>query len=338
MENAKKTMDYACFDAHRGWGGEALEAPRLRLRALRSEDATALVALGGDPDVARHTTRVPHPFTMEDAHRFIERSASRRGGGVVGTEEGYVFAMEKRIDDTLIGLFEIDLEKDGHSAILGYWLGKPYWGHGFATEALKRAVSFAFANLGLERLRAGIHPDNPVSGRVLEKARFSFEGVDPHFPGHDGFFEVPAYRLKRETWQDREAAKPRVLVAAVALIDGDGRVLLSSRPEGKDMAGLWEFPGGKVEETETPEAALVRELREELGIDISQSCLTPLTFASHNYDDFHLLMPLYVCRTWKGVLHPQEGQKLQWVRPVRLADHPMPPADIPLVALLRDFL
>ena len=134
------------------------------------------------------------------------------------------------------------------------------------------------------------------------------------------------------------AVLPVVLVVAVALVDVDGRVLIAQRPEGKAMAGLWEFPGGKVNEGETPEAALIRELQEEIGIDVTENCLAPLTFASHAYETFHLLMPLYVCRIWKGRLEPSEGQALAWVKPARLADYPMPPADVPLVALLRDLL
>jgi 8-oxo-dGTP diphosphatase len=133
-------------------------------------------------------------------------------------------------------------------------------------------------------------------------------------------------------------AVPLVLVAAVVLVDPDGRVLLAQRPEGKAMAGLWEFPGGKVDPGETPEAALIRELAEELGIDVAASCLAPFTFASHAYADFHLLMPLYVCRKWAGIPVAREGQHLRWVRPARLADYPMPPADKPLLALLRDLL
>ncbi|HEY1433184.1 MAG TPA: 8-oxo-dGTP diphosphatase MutT [Stellaceae bacterium] len=132
---------------------------------------------------------------------------------------------------------------------------------------------------------------------------------------------------------------PRVvLVSAVALVDADGRVLLAQRPAGKVMAGLWEFPGGKVNPGETPEAALIRELAEELGIDVAASCLAPFTFASHTYPDFHLLMPLYVCRKWSGIPTAREGQHLTWVRPARLGDYPMPPADAPLVAMLRDLL
>lgn len=129
-----------------------------------------------------------------------------------------------------------------------------------------------------------------------------------------------------------------VLVSAVALIDPDGRVLLAQRPPGKSMAGLWEFPGGKVEPDETPEAALIRELQEELGINTWKSCLAPLTFASHAYETFHLLMPLFACRRWEGIASPREGQTLAWVKPERLRDYPMPPADLPLIPILRDWL
>jgi 8-oxo-dGTP diphosphatase len=129
-----------------------------------------------------------------------------------------------------------------------------------------------------------------------------------------------------------------VLVAACALIDADGRVLLAERPAGKPMAGLWEFPGGKVETGERPEQTLIRELNEELGITVSEPCLAPLTFASHSYPDFHLLMPLYICRRWEGIVSPREGQRLTWVRPNRLRNYQMPPADEPLVAHLMALL
>ncbi|MEI4471955.1 (deoxy)nucleoside triphosphate pyrophosphohydrolase [Frigidibacter sp. MR17.24] len=129
-----------------------------------------------------------------------------------------------------------------------------------------------------------------------------------------------------------------VLVSAVALVDVEGRVLLAQRPPGKSLAGLWEFPGGKIEPGERPEEALIRELHEELGIDTWASCLAPLTFASHAYDDFHLLMPLFACRKWNGIPTPREGQTLAWVRARDLADYPMPPADIPLIPILRDWL
>ena len=131
---------------------------------------------------------------------------------------------------------------------------------------------------------------------------------------------------------------PIILVVAVALVDVDGRVLIAQRPEGKSMAGLWEFPGGKVKPGETPEHALIRELQEEIGIDVTENCLAPFTFASHRYDDLHLLMPLYVCRVWDGAVVAREGQTLKWVRALDLKNYPMPPADIPLIAMLRDLL
>jgi 8-oxo-dGTP diphosphatase len=133
-------------------------------------------------------------------------------------------------------------------------------------------------------------------------------------------------------------SQPIILVAAAALVDRDNRVLISRRPPGKPMAGLWEFPGGKVDAGETPERALVRELKEELGIEVCDTCLAPFTFASHSYERFHLLMPLYLCRNWEGEMTPREGQEIKWVRASRLKDYPMPPADLPLIPMLRDLL
>ncbi|UTW59484.1 (deoxy)nucleoside triphosphate pyrophosphohydrolase [Kordiimonas sp. SCSIO 12603] len=134
-----------------------------------------------------------------------------------------------------------------------------------------------------------------------------------------------------------DADLPTVLVSAIALIDPEGRILIAQRPEGKSMAGLWEFPGGKVEEGEIPEAALIRECKEELDIDITAACLAPFAFASHTYEKFHLLMPLFVCRKWEGLVRPMEGQQTKWVKIRDLKDYPMPPADLPLLAMLRDF-
>lgn len=136
------------------------------------------------------------------------------------------------------------------------------------------------------------------------------------------------------TQQDR----PILLVAACALLDSDGRILLAQRPEGKSLAGLWEFPGGKVEKGETPEETLVRELQEEIGIVTKVACLAPLTFASHTYDHFHLLMPLYVCRRYEGIARGCEGQAIKWVKPMDLRSYPMPPADEPLIPFLQDLL
>jgi 8-oxo-dGTP diphosphatase len=137
---------------------------------------------------------------------------------------------------------------------------------------------------------------------------------------------------------EKPAAKPMLLVAAAALVDADGRVLICQRPEGKQLAGLWEFPGGKVEPGETPEACLIRELEEELGIQVTHACLAPFVFASHEYESFHLLMPLYLVRRWTGQVMAHEHKALAWVKPSKLGDYSMPPADAPLVAWLRDLI
>ena len=174
-----------------------------------------------------------------------------------------------------------------------------------------------------------IAPDSDAGGQDRPEYR-AVDGVQQEAPG-------PVGRAGRD-----HAASRLLLVSAVALVDADGRVLLAQRPPGKSMAGLWEFPGGKVEPGETPEAALIRELHEELGIDTHASCLAPLTFASHAYGPehggFHLLMPLFACRRWQGTSRAREGQQLAWVHARDLRSYPMPPADLPLVPILRDWL
>lgn len=322
-----------CMSAGVGWKGQALEAPNVRLRRIGESDIPALIALAGDEDVAKTTAHLPHPFGEEEAQAFLDRA---RTGEASGDE--LIFAVERRVQPGLIGCAGIVFGTAGVS--IGYWFGKPHWGRGYATEAVQALVRLLFANFGSAAVAADVMGDNPASGRVLEKAGFVREGtgVGGACQGRCAGKDIVAYRLTQEAWRAREAAKPTVLVAACALIDVDGRVLIAQRPEGKSLAGLWEFPGGKVNLGETPEAALVRELHEELGIDLTESCLAPLTFASHAYESFHLLMPLYVCRTWKGTVRGREGQALKWVRPMRLGDEALPPADIPLVPLLRDFL
>ena len=308
-----------------------LEAPRLRLRRLTEDDVLALVREADNWNIARYTALIPHPYTASDAAKFIDGALVDRNGNT-----RHVFALETRIGGHLIGCIEVNMGEGGDT--FGYWIGENHWGQGYATEAALAMSRFAFQSAGKRELCAAVHPDNLGSARVLEKAGFVYDRVDTSLPGRCSDVEARIFVLKAEDWFEREAAKPKLLVSAVALVDADGRVLVAKRPEGKPLAGLWEFPGGKVHDDETPEAALVRELQEELGIDISQSCLAPLTFASHAYEHFHLIMPLYVCRTWAGQVTPCEGQELQWLKPNRLNTVPMPPADIPLVAMLMDVL
>jgi 8-oxo-dGTP diphosphatase len=235
---------------------------------------------------------------------------------------------------------------------LGYWVGRRFWRHGVASEAAGRLARWALANLDLDRIEATVATDNAGSITVLRRiglrhvgqGREKFLARNEERPilrfeaTRDDLFGPPGAAAQDGAGAEAPAAKPLLLVAACALIDIEGRILLARRPEGKSMAGLWEFPGGKLDPGETPEAALIRELKEELGIDVAANCLAPFAFASHPYARFHLLMPLYLCRRWGGTLRAREGQTLAWVMPDRLADYPMPEADRPLVPLLRDFL
>lgn len=315
------------------WAGHPLLTARLRLRPLAAADAEALAALLDDWEVVRLTAAIPHPYTVEDAKAFITQQELRRIEG-----KGVALAMERTTDRVLIGVIGFGIERNGEPE-LGYWLGKAFWGQEYAAEALRRLVRHLFDTLDVHRVWASFHPDNAASKRVLEKVGLNYYGVDTcAMPARGQSVIAPVFALKKGEWQMLRATRPMLLVAAAALVDHDGRVLMASRPTGKDMAGLWEFPGGKVHDGETPEIALVRELEEELGIDVTESCLAPVAFASHDYDTFHLLMPLYVVRVWKGNPSAREGQELRWVRAPRLADLPMPPADIPLVAQLREWV
>ncbi|HTH17270.1 MAG TPA: bifunctional GNAT family N-acetyltransferase/(deoxy)nucleoside triphosphate pyrophosphohydrolase [Magnetospirillum sp.] len=325
--------EQGCWSKASAWRGHPLLSARLRLRPLKAGDAPRLAELLDDWDVVRYTAAIPHPYTVEDAVSFVATTQARSHDG-----KGVALAMERTLDGAVIGIVGFGLETDG-TPELGWWVGRAYWGQGYATEAARRLLRHLFADLGYASAWAAVHPDNAASRAVMGKlgmylAKHQLIGQ----PARGESVVMPVYRIDTADWARAHAERPTLLVAAAALIDVDGRVLMASRPAGKMMSGLWEFPGGKVHAGETPEAALVRELAEELGIDVGESCLAPLAFASHDYDTFHLLMPLYAVRQWKGTVTPLEGQGLKWVRAERLGDLPMPPADIPLVALLRDWL
>jgi 8-oxo-dGTP diphosphatase len=323
-----------------------LRTARLTLRPLRREDAAALHRLVNDWEVAKTLARVPFPYPRDLADDWIASTWTQMAEGrawhlaITGEENGA---------EMLIGC--VGLTREGEEAELGYWVGRRFWGHGVGTEAAGRLARWGLANLDIRRLKASALLDNARSQAVLRRIGFrdAGEGVQ-EFLSRGGKMPVRLFGARREdlpadpvpeaapAGPEPAAGLPILLVAAVALVDVDGRVLIARRPEGKPLAGLWEFPGGKVHPGESPEAALIRELKEELDIDVAESCLAPFTFASHAYEKFHLMMPLYLCRRWQGVVRGREGQKLAWVRAGKLDGYPMPPADKPLVAMLRDFL
>ena len=288
-------------------------------------------------------SRLPYPYPRALTDEWIASTIAQRLDGrayhlaITGQEDGA---------EMVIGCVGLRLDLAPRTGSLGYWVGQRFWGHGVAREAAGRVVSWALANLPIERVVAQVSLDNPASAAVLRHLGFRETGrATQHFLARDAEEAVAVFEATRddvfgpvETELADATSKPLLLVAACALVDSDTRVLLARRPEGKKMAGLWEFPGGKLHPGETPEAALIRELREELGIDVTEACLAPFAFASHAYERFHLLMPLYLCRRWQGFVQPLEGQALAWVRPGKLGDYEMPAADRPLVPLLRDFL
>jgi 8-oxo-dGTP diphosphatase len=328
-----------------------LSTERLTLRPFRADDAPSLHRLINDWQVCRDLAAVPFPYARAEADSFIAEAAQ---GLAAGRSFHLAITGHEADAEILVGGISMHVDPQERVAEIGYWVGRRFWGRGVASEAVRRLAGWALANLDLDRLMADAATDNAASHAVLRRVGFRHVGEGTElFVARGGEHRVLRFELTRDdlfgvpgpTAEPEPApvpagkpAKPLLLVAACALIDGDGRVLLARRPEGKKMAGLWEFPGGKLDPGETPEAALKRELREELGIDVSRACLAPFAFASHAYDTFHLLMPLFLCRRWKGRVEAREGQTLAWVRPDKLAEYPMPAADRPLVPLLRDFL
>lgn len=317
------------------------------LRPLVQDDAAPFHRLINDWEICRRLPEAPFPYPQEQAQAWVAASVADRAAG-----RAYEFALLDR-SGTMIGSAGLRLDPSGSRASLGYWIGRRFWGRRHGGAAVAQLLSWGFDELPIQTITATVAADNAASLAVLERAGFTQTGK-----GHAKFIGQPGANLPvRHFAITREAhalrgltspepgspiapgsAKPLVLVAACALVDPRGRVLLARRPPGKKLAGLWEFPGGKLAPGETPEAALVRELKEELGIVLREADVAPFAFASHAYEQFHLLMPLYLSRRWRGTPEPLEGQALAWVAPSRLDEYPMPPADRPLLPLLRDFL
>jgi 8-oxo-dGTP diphosphatase len=314
-----------------------LRTKRILLRPLQAEDAPAFHRLINDWDICRKLPDAPFPYPVKLAGEWIAAAAADRQAG-----KAQQFALVEAASGVLIGCAGLRLARDGKSADLGYWLGRKYWRQGFGLEVATRLTSWGLAEMRISRVTATVAEDNEASLAVLRRAGFTEtgKGTKAFLCRAEAKLPVRHLAATREMPKSEEtvAATPVVLAAACALIDGEGRILLARRPEGKKLAGLWEFPGGKIDAGETPEAALIRELKEELGIGVEAKNLAPFVFASHAYEGFHLLMPLYLCRRWQGKPQPREGQALAWVAPDRLVEYPMPAADRPLIPMLRDFL
>ena len=306
---------------------------RLRLRPLSSGDAPELVALLDDWQMVRYTSNIPFPYDLNAARSFIVDTRRL-------CEEGkaLVYAVEDRLTGYLAACVGATFDEQG--AEIGYWVGRAFWGRGYASEALGRLITLLFRDHGVDAVRAEILPENVLSRRVAQQQGLSLKGrrraIMPARGESTAVFDILS--LDKAGWLVRRKQRPHLLVSAAALIDETSNILIARRPEGKSMAGFWEFPGGKVDPGETPEGALARELFEELGIDAKPSELIPFTFSSYDYDSFHLTMPLFVCRSWSGTANPKEGQQLAWVSLDSISNYLMPPADLPLTARLKAWL
>jgi len=301
---------------------------RLILRMFEEGDTKELARLANDIRVAEMVSRIPHPYTIDDAEKWIGfcRDEIKEGRNVR-------LAIIRRKDQAFLG--SVGLEEE-----LGYWLGYEHWGLGYMKEAVKACLHFAFVTLKVNEIIGSAKVTNVASRRIFEGFHFRETGkTEATSVAFEGTKPAVTYALScQEFLANYNSVNPIVWVVAAALVNEEGKLLLADRPPGKKLEGVWELPGGKLEPGETPEHAIIRELKEELHIHVSMEDLEPLTFASYGYDTFHLIMPIYLCRKWDGVPHGAEGQKLAWVQYEDLENYPLPPADIMLTHRIADML
>lgn len=307
-----------------------LTTERLTLRPLKAEDALGLATLANDHRVAEKFARIPHPYRLEDAKSFIQWAQEK-----MHTGKSVILAVIRRFDETFLGIVSLEEE-------LGYWIGVPFWEQGYGKEAVAALVRFYFIDLKREEdLKGSSLIDNAPSCRILEGLGFKETGTrETSSHGYEGVKLAKTYVLSLNQFIEKQQKRELPLLWAVGgiLINEKGRLLLTQRLPEKAYPGVWEVPGGKMEEGETPEQALVRELQEELDIQVVEQNLTPLTFISYSYETFHLVMPLYLCEDWVGVPRGAEGQTLKWVIYSDFSDFPSLPASILPIHRVAEFL
>ena len=324
----------------------AFKTPNLSLSPFGPQHLDFVQKTASQWSVAQWLSRVPHPYPEDGAQTFLKLAGESFAAG-----QGVRWVVSDRHSGEMLGFVGLDAKSQDHEPWhIGYWFAPEAWGRGVATEAAFHVLTFAFWYMELPEIWSGFHVENHASKRVLEKCGFDgwTEGtIETLNSGAQPAFETTLSRASFDEFVfsggcsmqpqlDRDV--PVIWVVAAALFNEQDQVLVAQRPKGKALEGLWEFPGGKMEPNEGPEAALIRELKEELGIDVGIGCLAPLTFASFPYPKFHLMMPLYAIRKWRGEPVGREGQAIKWVSKFELRDLEMPPADEPLVPVIMDWM
>lgn len=305
----------------------------LLMQPIRHEDASGITLLLNNLNISKTTSFIPYPYCLDDAKKFISTNINEMKEG----KSTLILSILNRETKQLLGV--VDYGTNNNS--IGYWLGEPFWGNGYMKEAMNAFVHFLFDSCDIRELDVSVMPSNIRSLKIIkglgcaiptfQKEFFSISLQEKHIAQH--------YKLtQNDYWKKHEMnSVPIIWVSAVAILQ-DGKLLITERPHGKSLAGLWEFPGGKIEVGETPEKALARELHEELDIIVNPNDCKPVTFASYRYETFHLVMPLFIVLQWDGIISSKENQRFTWIHYHDIIHYPTPGADIKLFHMLYDFV